>query len=141
VSHPGAAVLHPLEAAASPTLIRGQNLQPIFEEEQVEDPVDDQEAIEHPRLKQTIQKDQPIDNVLGSLRKGVLTLSHLVNFYQYYSFISPIEPVKVEKALEDEEWVMAMHEELNNFKRNQVWTLVERPKKNMIGTKWVFRNK
>jgi hypothetical protein len=35
-----------------------------------------------------------------------------------------------------------MHEELNNFKRNQVWELVERPKDyNMIGTKWVFRDK
>ena len=31
---------------------------------------------------------------------------------------------------------------LNNFIRNQVWNLVERPKNyNIIGTKWVFRNK
>jgi DNA repair protein RadC len=52
-----------------------------------------------------------------------------------------VEPLKVEKALEDEDWVMAMQEELNNFERNQVWTLVERPKMNVIGTKWVFRNK
>ena len=36
---------------------------------------------------------------------------------------------------------MAMHEELNNFTRNEVWELVERPKQNVIGTKWVFRNK
>ena len=35
-----------------------------------------------------------------------------------------------------------MHEELNNFTRNQVWKLVETPKgHNVIGTKWVFRNK
>jgi hypothetical protein len=35
-----------------------------------------------------------------------------------------------------------MHEELNNFKRNQVWELVERPKDhNVIETKWVFQNK
>ena len=35
-----------------------------------------------------------------------------------------------------------MHDELNNFTRNQVWDLVERPKNyNVIGTKWVFRNK
>ena len=35
-----------------------------------------------------------------------------------------------------------MHEELNNFTRNQVWELIERPKNyNVIGTKWVFRNK
>jgi hypothetical protein len=36
---------------------------------------------------------------------------------------------------------MAMQEELNNFKRNEVWSLVERPKQNVVGTKWVFRNK
>ena len=52
-----------------------------------------------------------------------------------------MEPLKVEKALEDEDWVMAMQEELNNFKRNQVWSLVERPNTNVIGTKWVFQNK
>ena len=35
-----------------------------------------------------------------------------------------------------------MHEELNNFTRNQVLELVERPNNhNVIGIKWVFRNK
>jgi hypothetical protein len=34
-----------------------------------------------------------------------------------------------------------MQEELNNFKRNKVWSLVESPKQNIVGTKWVFHNK
>ncbi|KAK0578797.1 hypothetical protein LWI29_016380 [Acer saccharum] len=35
-----------------------------------------------------------------------------------------------------------MQEELNQFERNEVWTLVPRPKTtNVIGTKWIFRNK
>jgi hypothetical protein len=35
-----------------------------------------------------------------------------------------------------------MHEELENFKRNQVWTLVEPPRDvTVIGTKWDFKNK
>jgi hypothetical protein len=34
-----------------------------------------------------------------------------------------------------------MQEELNNFKCNEVWSLIERSKQNIIGTKWVFRNK
>nr|AAL31657.1 Putative Zea mays retrotransposon Opie-2 [Oryza sativa]AAM08711.1 Putative Zea mays retrotransposon Opie-2 [Oryza sativa Japonica Group]AAP51900.1 retrotransposon protein, putative, Ty1-copia subclass [Oryza sativa Japonica Group] len=35
-----------------------------------------------------------------------------------------------------------MHEELENFERNKVWTLVEPPSgHNIIGTKWVFKNK
>jgi hypothetical protein len=35
-----------------------------------------------------------------------------------------------------------MHEELENFERNQVWSLVDPPRDvNVIGTKWVFKNK
>jgi len=52
-----------------------------------------------------------------------------------------LEPHRVEEALEDPNWVLAMQKELNNFTRNKVWELVERPKQNVIGTKWVFRNK
>jgi len=52
-----------------------------------------------------------------------------------------LEPLKVEQALRDPDWVMAMQEELNNFERNQVWALDERPNTNVIGTKWVFQNK
>jgi hypothetical protein len=37
--------------------------------------------------------------------------------------------------------VLAMKEELSNFKRNEVWSLVPRPKQNVVGTKRVFRNK
>ncbi|MDD0148727.1 reverse transcriptase domain-containing protein, partial [Shigella flexneri] len=35
-----------------------------------------------------------------------------------------------------------MQEELNQFTRNDVWYLVPRPRNcNVIGTKWIFRNK
>jgi hypothetical protein len=35
-----------------------------------------------------------------------------------------------------------MHEELENLKRNQVWSLVDPSRDvNVIGTKWVFKNK
>jgi hypothetical protein len=35
-----------------------------------------------------------------------------------------------------------MHEELENFERTQVWTLVEPPRDvDVIVTKWVFKNK
>jgi hypothetical protein len=37
--------------------------------------------------------------------------------------------------------MVAMQNELNNFKRNKVWSLVERRRKNVVGTKWVFCNK
>jgi hypothetical protein len=34
-----------------------------------------------------------------------------------------------------------MQDELNNFERNKVWSLVGRPKQNVVGNKWVFCNK
>jgi hypothetical protein len=52
-----------------------------------------------------------------------------------------LEPLKVDEALDDPDGLIAMQEELNNFTRNEVWELVERPKQNVIVTKWVFRNK
>jgi vacuolar-type H+-ATPase catalytic subunit A/Vma1 len=56
--------------------------------------------------------------------------------------ISLIEPTNIEEALKDDGWIIAMQEELNQFERNDVWDLVPKPKhKNIIGTKWVFRNK
>jgi hypothetical protein len=39
-----------------------------------------------------------------------------------------VEPQKVFEVLEDPDWVEAMHEELNNFERNKVWSLVEKPR-------------
>ena len=38
--------------------------------------------------------------------------------------------------------MIAMQEELNQFERNKVWDLVEKPLNHpIIGTKWIFRNK
>jgi hypothetical protein len=57
-----------------------------------------------------------MDNILGDIKKGLATRSHVANFYRHYSFVSSLELFKVEDALRDPNWVMAMQEELNNFK-------------------------
>jgi len=45
-------------------------------------------------------------------------------------------------ALTDDKWIEAMHDELNQFARNNVWILVPWTQDmNVIGSKWVFRNK
>jgi hypothetical protein len=89
----------------------------------------------------TIQKDHPVNAILGDVEKGVTTRSHVANFYQHYLFVSSFEPLKVENPLRDPDWVVVMQGELNNFKRNKVWSLVERTKQNIVCTKWVFHNK
>jgi hypothetical protein len=64
------------------------------------------------------------------------------SFCEHYSFVSFVEPMCVEEALKDSDWVIAMKEELNNFTHNDVWVLEPPPKdKNNIGTKWFFHNK
>jgi hypothetical protein len=64
------------------------------------------------------------------------------SFVEHHSFVSCLEPKNVEEALQDLDWVNAMHEELNNFTHNEVWTLEERPQDaRVIGIKWVFHNK
>jgi hypothetical protein len=108
-----------------------------------EEQVMEEEAPQVPptQVRATIQRNHPVDQILGDISKGVTTRSRLANFCEHYSFVSSIEPFRVEEALQDPDWVLAMQEELNNFKRNEVWSLVPRPKKNVVGTKWVFRNK
>jgi hypothetical protein len=93
------------------------------------------------QVPSSIQRNHRVDQILGYISKGVTTRSCLANFCEHYSFVSSIEPFRLEEALQDLDWVLAMQEELNNFKRNEVWSLVPRSKQNVVGTKWVFRNK
>ena len=60
----------------------------------------------------------------------------------YFSLLSTVEPSNFAEASADEHWVKAMGEELDQIEKNETWELVPRPKdKNVIGTKWIFRNK
>jgi hypothetical protein len=74
----------------------------------------------HPRVHQAIQRNHPINSILGDIHKGVTTRSRVAHFYEHYSFVSSIEPYRIEDALRDPDWVVAMQEELNNFTRNEV---------------------
>jgi hypothetical protein len=74
-----------------------------------------------------------VDNSLGDIKKGATTRSHVANFCQHHSFVSSMEPFKVEDELRDPDWVVSMQEELNNFERNEVCSLVERPKVKCCG--------
>ena len=66
----------------------------------------------------------------------------LANFVSYSCYLSQVEPTKVKEALYDESSVEAMHDELLQFQRNDVKTLVPRLEgEHIIGIKWIFRNK
>jgi hypothetical protein len=67
-----------------------------------------------------IARDHPLDTIIGDISKGVQTRSRLALFCEHFSFVSLIELKKIEEVLRDVDWVNPMHEELNNFTRNQV---------------------
>ena len=56
----------------------------------------------------TIQRNHQVDQILGDISKGVTTRSRLANFREHYSFVSSIEPFRVEEVLQDPDWVLAM---------------------------------
>jgi hypothetical protein len=59
-------------------------------------------------VRQNIQRDHLVDNILGDIEKGVTTRSRVANFCEHYSFVSSFESFKVEDALHDLDWVVAM---------------------------------
>ncbi|KAL6333989.1 hypothetical protein AAG906_000040 [Vitis piasezkii] len=83
--------------------------------------------------KSRVPKNHPLSNVIGNYKDSMVT--------KRKSKLNEISYV-FEEALNDEAWVEALHEELNQFSRNEVWFLVPRPKDmNIIGIKWIFKNK
>jgi hypothetical protein len=54
----------------------------------------------------------------------VLEVSSSLLFHKY-ALCFLFEPRDIRHALSDSSWVNVMHEELENFERNQVWALVE----------------
>jgi hypothetical protein len=54
----------------------------------------------HPRVHQAIQRDHPVNTILGDNQKGVTTRSRVAHFCEHYSFVSSIEPYRVEDVAE-----------------------------------------
>ena len=72
--------------------------------------------------------DGSLDKVADKFVSGRTTIGQLARFSEHHAHISMVEPNKVFEALEDYDWVEAMHDELNNFKCKNVWELVEKPR-------------
>jgi hypothetical protein len=74
-----------------------------------------------------IQKAHPPQQIKGNVHERVTRSlrSARLSCFTNTLFVTLFEPRDVGYALSDSSWVNAMHEELENFERNQVWTLVE----------------
>ncbi|GJX38436.1 retrovirus-related pol polyprotein from transposon TNT 1-94, partial [Tanacetum coccineum] len=111
-----------------------------------EDPPEFTEADDHPTLNELDQPEsadhlesaKTQDNVIIDLINRWSKEKHI----KLVNFLFKMEPKKLIEALEEEGWIIAMQEELNQFERNKVWTLVPKPHgKTIIGTKWIWNNK
>jgi hypothetical protein len=89
-----------------------------------------------------IQKAHPPQQIIGNLNERVTRSSmsaHLSCFINTL-FVALFVPRDVGHALSDSSWVNVMHEELENFERNQVWTIVKPPRDvNVIGTNEFYK--
>ena len=106
----------------------------------------DSESHEEKGPSSRIKLNHPPEVIVGNISELTLrkrTVDKCVaNFVSYSYYLSQVEPTKVEEALQDETWVEAMHDELLQFQRNDIWTLVPRLEdEHIINTKWIFRNK
>ena len=52
-----------------------------------------------------IARDHPLDTIIGDISRGVQTRSRLASFGEHFSFVSSIEPKKIDEALKDVDWV------------------------------------
>ncbi|GJT76553.1 retrovirus-related pol polyprotein from transposon TNT 1-94 [Tanacetum coccineum] len=88
-------------------------------------------------------------NIIGKQLAGVTRRSRVrdseatsAHECLYVNFLSKNEPKMLIEALEEEGWIIAMQEELNQFKRNKVLDTGPVPHGNtIIRTKLIFRNK
>eukprot|EP00253_Pinus_taeda_P027919 PITA_27919 len=112
------------------------------DKEEPQEAPEEQIRIEEKTRSRYVQKNHPESQILGEKEAGVQTRRTIVEASSYLALISSTEPKNVKEACKDECWVKAMDEELEQIEKNNTWELVPRPKyKNVIGTKWIFKNK
>jgi hypothetical protein len=110
---------------------------------------EDEDTPADPPKRSWVKHNHPPQQLLGTIDEGrrlrrrvIHPTSEVANQVSYSCYLAQIEPKKVDEALQDEGYVSTMHEELHQFTRNDVWTLVPCPaEQNIIGTKWIFKNK
>ncbi|KAA0026167.1 putative mitochondrial protein [Cucumis melo var. makuwa] len=93
-----------------------------------------------------VKKNHPSSSIIGDPSAGIITREkEKVDYLKMIAdlcYTSTIKPSSVDISLKDEYWINAIQEELLKYRRNNVWTLVLKPEgANIIGTKWIFKNK
>jgi hypothetical protein len=104
---------------------------------------DELDAVNHPKEPSSrVKLNHQHKQLLGDVNEGLRLRNRVVNQVSYNCYLSQYDPKKVKQALQDESWVVAMHNKLHQFIKNDVWSLIPRPLDHkIIGTKCIFKNK
>ncbi|GJR28891.1 retrovirus-related pol polyprotein from transposon TNT 1-94 [Tanacetum coccineum] len=90
-------------------------------------------------------KNHPIEQVIGDPLKPVQTRNRLqtnAKLCMYALTVSLTKPKNIKEAMLDHSWIESMQDELNQFKRLDMWELVPLPKgRHEIKVKWIWKNK
>ncbi|GJT14212.1 retrovirus-related pol polyprotein from transposon TNT 1-94 [Tanacetum coccineum] len=122
---------------------------PVFEEAEssstYQDPSNMHEFHQKHRSSDKWTKNLPIEQVIGDPSKPVMTRNRLqtdAEVCMYALTVSIIEPKNIKEVMLYQNWIESMQDELNQFKRLDVWELVECPiGRNIIIVKWIWKNK
>ena len=88
----------------------------------------------------SVKRDHPDDLIIGDIGDGIQLRK--TQRRRDLALLPTIETKNFTEAHTDESWAKAMSDELSQIKKSGAWELIPRPKdKNIIGTKWVFKNK
>jgi hypothetical protein len=90
-----------------------------------------------------VQKNHPPEEIIGNKYVVVEIRRRIPSPQQrHIALLSIVEPRSLEESINNEHWVKDIDKELDHIEKNDTWELVTRPKnKNVVGTKWVLRNK
>ena len=77
-----------------------------------------------PVLAKYVRRHHTLDQIIGKKSEGTMIRSKLKGT----CLLADFEPRNVKDALENESWIQAMNEEIDQIEKNKAWTLVPRPK-------------
>lgn len=115
---------------------------PYFEEEQLvsEEPQEPTTPPVSPHVEPSSSEESSTERM--PRMRSLTELYEVTEQLDLFCLLAESEPLNFEKAMQDEKWRNATHEEINVIKKNDTWKLATLPKgQKAIGVKWVYKAK